>query len=171
MVHIISGCAHKRICTPNLETQMKTVFFSLVVIFLILSSLGCHQNYVPPGGIGIFLTGEWSLREIITKKDTTAANINNGQTLEIGNDTRQNFLKLSRNGKDSLRLIEDHRVSDEKSYAVDIHYQNGEMIRFFLKQKYENNSPQGVYEIQSTKFMRTYSAIADTVRYNYIRVK
>ncbi|MGF7217389.1 hypothetical protein GGR92_003563 [Spirosoma lacussanchae] len=132
---------------------------------------GCQKNPVPPGGIGTYLTGQWLLTKKVTRTNTTAFGSLGGQVLEVGNDSRRNFLSISQGGVEQLRLFETRRVTNENAYTVDLYYGNGQMLRYFLRQTYQNGVPQGVHNIQVTPFIKGYAAVFDTVRYHYERLR
>ena len=135
-----------------------------------LLSIGCDKKAIPPGGISTILTGEWLLETIVTPSGTTFPN-GYYQTLEVGNDSRDNFISIRRNNKEIVREFEVRSggYENEKDFTVDLRYRNGKMLRFFLIRTAEKNVPQGVKEMQVTEFMKEYSAKADTVRYFYRR--
>ncbi|MBC7892642.1 MAG: hypothetical protein H7Y12_10545 [Sphingobacteriaceae bacterium] len=110
------------------------------------------------------------LEKIITPSGTTTPGAAGYyQTLEKGNDSRNDYISIVRNGKEIVREIEMRSAGYEnvKDCTVDIRYLNGQMLRYFLFLTYENGVLQGVKEVQVTTFMKEYSAAADTVRYFY----
>lgn len=152
---------------------MKTLrlLFPAYILAALFFSAGCEKKYVPPGGISTYLIGKWQLAKTVIRADTLLPASGQQQVLQIGNDTEQNFLSIKQNGVETLRLFQESEAIDNDRYTVDVRYQNGKMLRYYLTQKYVNGSPNGVYQIQVTDFMKTYSEKADTVRYYYQRIQ
>ncbi len=147
------------------------IITSVIALVVILLSIGCERKYVPPGGISTYISGgKWVLEKIVTPSGTTTPGAAGYyQTLEVSNDGRNDYISIVRNGKEIVREIELRSGGYEnvKEYTVDLRYLNGQMLRFFLVETYENGVRQGVKEMQVTPFMKEYSAAADTVRYFY----